>query len=124
MQSGGRENLAMTSTKAIPSRAVVELPELATLARSPSDRSLRTAMMYQPLPRSSGPQGIDWDCTRRLDEIAEAAFRVRLAFLRECPNRPPDVGEMTSSYIGWLINGGKRQKDKTMIRHPAKYCIY
>ncbi len=41
------------------------------------------------------------------EEVARANRRVQEAFVRESPAPPPDVEEMSPSYIEWLINGGR-----------------
>jgi len=41
------------------------------------------------------------------EEVARANIQVQQAFVREYPNPPPDVDDMSPSYIEWLINGGR-----------------
>ena len=41
------------------------------------------------------------------EEVARACTKVQEAFIRENPAPPPDVRDMTPSYIEWLINGGR-----------------
>jgi hypothetical protein len=41
------------------------------------------------------------------EEVGRASARVQEAFIRESPAPPPDVENMSPSYIEWLINGGR-----------------